>query len=128
MNIRSIRGAIDVPENTEEAILGRCRYLFEAMLESNEVDLEDVSAIFFTATKDLDAAYPARVARSMGFTSTSLMCMQEMYVSDSMEKCLRIMILWNTEKRQREIKHIYLGKAAQLRPEFNGDSIGGLES
>ena len=31
------------------------------------------------------------------------------------ERCIRILILWNTDKSQREIKHVYLREATGLR-------------
>lgn len=117
---RSIRGAIDVPENSSECILERSRQLLQAIIAENDVNTEEVIAITFTATADLDAVYPAHSAREMGFTETALMCIQEMHVDGSLERCIRVMVLWNTCKRQGEIKHVYLGKAACLRPDLIG--------
>jgi len=119
---RSVRGAIDVPDNSSECILERCRLLLTEMMKENEIQMNGVAAILFTATRDLDAVYPAQAAREMGFTAASLMCMQEMYVIGSMEKCLRVMILWNTQKPQYDMKHVYLGKAIQLRTDLIEDN------
>ncbi len=115
---RSIRGAIDVSENTRRCILERSRELLQTILSENDVDVEDVIAILFTATADLDAIYPAHAARELGFTETALMCMQEMHVVGSLEKCLRVMVLWNSVKKQNEMRHVYLGQAARLRPDL----------
>ncbi|MCZ6538451.1 MAG: chorismate mutase, partial [Chloroflexi bacterium] len=37
----------------------------------------------------------------------------------ALTKCIRILILWNTEKAQNEIKHAYMNGAAKLRPDLS---------
>jgi chorismate mutase len=114
---RGIRGAITVDSNTSQDILAAGRELLEEMIAANDVHPEDVAAAFFTTTTDLDADFPARAAREMGWSDVPLMCGNEMTVPGSLDRCLRILLLINTEKRSDEIAHIYLKGARVLRPD-----------
>ena len=81
-----IRGAVTVDANTREDILLNTRNLLKEIINQNSLKIEDIVSVLFTATRDLDAAYPAVAARELGIVSASLMCAQEMYVRDSLEK------------------------------------------
>ncbi len=121
MGLRGIRGANTVTENTAEAILESTRVLLEAICEANpQLDPQDIAAVFFTLTPDLNAAYPAYAARQMGWTQVPLLSAQEVPVPDGMPRVVRVLILWNTDLPQKDIHHVYLGEAAQLRPDLNG--------
>lgn len=115
---RGIRGAISVDENSVESILKAASELLESMVTINQLQKEDVSAVIFTTTSDLDAVYPAVAARKLGWTQTPLMCTQEMHVQGSMPRCLRVLVLWNTTKSAAQIHHVYLGEARKLRPDL----------
>lgn len=115
-----IRGAITVNENTRENILDNTRYLLSEIIQENNVDIEDIVSILFTATKDVDMAYPAVAAREIGIVNASLMCVQEMYVQGSLNMCIRVMMTIETNKRQKDMQHIYLGGASVLRPDIAG--------
>lgn len=114
---RGIRGAITVEANTPEAILAASRELLAAIIEANSVEPDDVGAVFFTATMDLNAEYPAYVAREMGWHEVAIMCGHEMNVPGGMPMCLRVMVLWNTVRATKDIRHIYLREAQRLRPD-----------
>jgi len=118
MTCRGIRGAICVEENEANAIIEAARTLLQAMRDANSIHAEDIASIIFTATPDLNATHPARGARDMGWTNVPLLCMQEMNVTGSLTRCIRVLISWNTELPQDQIHHIYLGKARQLRPDW----------
>ena len=85
--------------------------------EMYRIDVDDVACIFFTTTPDLTAQFPALAARQLGWQDLALLCGHEMYVPDSLQRCIRVMILWNTARKPSEIVHCYLGAAAKLRPE-----------
>lgn len=119
MNLVSIRGAITVEENTIESILTNTKYLLEEVINKNNIQKEDVVSIIFTATPDLDKVAPARAARELGFLNIGLMCFNEMVVEGSLDKCIRLMILYNSHINQNDIKHIYLKGARILRPDLN---------
>ncbi len=117
--IRGIRGAITVSSNEEsEVILGAERLLTE-IIASNEIAPDDVASIFISATDDVNAAFPAKALRNLdGWTFVPVMCMKELAVTGSLPMCIRVMIHFNTEKKQDEIRHIYLEGAAGLRPDL----------
>jgi len=114
---RGVRGAITVEENTAEAILAATHELLTALVDANGIEPDDIGAVWFTTTTDLNAEYPAVAARRLGWTDTALMCAHEMNVPHGLPKCVRVMILWNTPRSAREIHHVYLRGAVELRPE-----------
>ena len=116
--LRGIRGAVGIEENTREAILGATRDLLEKLAAANGVEPDRVSMILFTATTDLTAAFPATAAREMGWTRVPLMCSPELEVKDALPRIVRVMILADTERGAREIRHLFLGRAAALRPDL----------
>ena len=120
---RGIRGATSVAANTREDILAATQELLQKMIESNKVEKEAVACMLFTTTSDLDAEFPALAARQLGWTEVALLCCQEIKVPDSLPRCLRILILFNTEKKAEEIDHIYIRGAEVLRQ--GSDNPGG---
>jgi chorismate mutase len=84
---------------------------------------EDIASIIFTVTEDLSAAYPARAARQLGWTTVPLFCAREIPVPSSLQRCIRVLLHWNTDLPQAKIRHVYLGEAATLRPDINGSVI-----
>jgi chorismate mutase len=113
-----VRGAITVSEDSPEAIWAATRDLLEAMIAVNGIDEAEVASIFFSATPDLRAAFPAKAARDMGWRQTALMGMQEMDVEGGLPRCIRILIHWNTVKSNNELQHVFMGEAAALRPDL----------
>jgi chorismate mutase len=114
---RGIRGAITVSENTKEAIVAASKTLLQNLIEANDVEISDMACILFTTTPDLNAAFPAAGARELGWTQVPLLCGHEMNVPGSLPRCLRVLVLFNTDKRNEDIIHVYLGKAVTLRDE-----------
>jgi chorismate mutase len=96
------------------------RALLRSMMEANNVRTDDLASVIFTATPDLDAVYPAVAARAMGWTEVPLLCMQEMAVAGSLERCIRVLMHWNTDRRASDIQHVYLKGARALRPDLAG--------
>jgi chorismate mutase len=121
---RGIRGAITVDSNHGQDILAASRELLEELVAANDVQPEDVAAVFFTTTLDLNAEYPARAAREMGWTDTPLLCGHEMDVPGGLASCLRILLLVNTEKRADQMVHVYLKEARVLRPDRDNHPQG----
>ena len=115
---RGIRGATVVEENTGEAILAASKDLLQQVVAANGVEAGDIACVFFTTTPDLDAAFPAAAAREMGWTQVALLCSHEMDVVDALPRCLRILMLVNTEKKSEEIVHIYQNGAEVLRTDL----------
>ena len=118
MTVRGIRGATSVDVNDAEPIIAATRELLERIVAANGLATEDVASVILTATSDLDAAYPARAAREMGWVHVPLLCMQEMAVVGSVPRCIRVLVLWNTDRPAGQIRHVYLRRARALRPDL----------
>lgn len=117
--IRGVRGAITVEINEEAIILRATENLVKKMIQENNIEAENVASVFVSVTDDLTSAFPAKVIRMLeGWAYVPVMCMKEISVPNSLEKCVRIMMHVNTEQSQKEIQHIYLEKAVQLRPDL----------
>nr|WP_206155698.1 chorismate mutase [Caldanaerobacter subterraneus] len=115
--IKVIRGAITT-ENTREDIFKDTVILIEEIMRRNGLKKENLISIFFSATKDLTAAYPAEAVRKeMEFDDVPMMCFQEMEVNGSLPKCIRVAIFTNIDEKQ-EVKHVYLKEAKNLRPDL----------
>lgn len=118
MNCRGIRGATSAEANDADAIIAATRELLARIVAINNVPVGEIVSVIFTATPDLDAAYPARAAREMGWSSAPLLCMQEMMVAGSLPRCIRVLIHWNTDLAPEQIRHVYLGDTRVLRPDL----------
>jgi chorismate mutase len=122
MSIRGVRGATTAETNSKEAILEATRELLEQLLANNNIQQEDIASIFFSVTHDLNAEFPAIAARQIGLTQAPLLCLNEIDVPNSLERCVRILMHVNTPKPQTDIQHSYLKGAVVLRPDFAGKS------
>jgi len=118
--LRGIRGAVRVKENCEKEIISATRKLLLKMTEVNDIKPDDIASIFFTATSDLDAEFPAYATRGLGYDLVPLLCAREMEVPKGMSRLIRILIHVNTDKSQENIRHQYLGETSKLRPELCG--------
>jgi chorismate mutase len=122
MYCRGIRGATTVGCNDREEILAATTELLQLMIQENNIELEDIASASFTLTDDLNAVFPAVAARQIGWNEVPLICMREIPVPNSLGKCIRVLLLVNTERSASEMQHIYLRKAISLRPEFVSES------
>jgi len=121
-----IRGAITVPANDGKSIIAATKELLEEMVRANGIETEGIAAIFFTTTPDLNAEFPAAATRELGWTQqVALLCGHEMNVPDGLPRCVRILMLVNTEKKPEEIAHVYLGEAKKLLMNKMSASGGG---
>lgn len=120
MQCRGIRGATTVGTDTVEDIVSSAKDLLREMIEANGIQTEKVASVIFTTTSDLNAAFPAVAARQLGWTDVALLCCKEMDVPGSLPRCLRILVLYNTEKNPEEIVHVYTRGAVELRSDLSG--------
>lgn len=117
--IRGIRGATTVKENEESLIIKATDELLHEMIRQNNVKPETVAQVIMTVTQDLTAAFPAKALRTIdGWTFVPVMCMQEIPVPNSLEKCIRVLMTVETNEKQEDIQHVYLGDAIKLRPDL----------
>lgn len=113
-----IRGATTISHDSEEEVVKGTIELLKEILKANSLDKDKLTAIFFTCTRDIVSAYPAKAARHMGFVDIPLMCFQEMHVEGSLEKCIRVCVFYDGAINKKDVRHIYLHEAAKLRPDL----------
>lgn len=118
MRLRAARGAIRVPSDDGDALLGATERLLSSILERNAVEADDLVSILFTATEDLRSAFPAEAARRMGLGVVPLMCAREIAVDGAMPSVVRVLMHFNSDARLADIVHVYLDGAESLRDDL----------
>lgn len=115
MITKGIRGAITVEENSVQAIKDSTIELLTEMINLNNISVDNISHVIFTLTDDLNAAFPAKFARTdLGFDSIAMMCFHELDVPDSLKMCLRVLIVLNCDETFKP-EFVYLKGAHNLR-------------
>jgi chorismate mutase len=132
MALRGIRGATTVENDEPQQIVDATRELIETLSEANGIVAADVAAAWFTATPDLSSQFPAAAARQAGWVDVPLLCAREMDVPAgnplSVQRCIRTLILLNTDRPQAEIRHVYLHGAQRIREELErARSVGAVQ-
>lgn len=123
--LRGVRGATVVPWEAEKAEAAVAE-LLTALLAANGIREEDLAAVFFSLPPELEELRAAQVARQLGWKLVPLFETRQPVRSDDLPRCLRVMLLWNTDRAQSEVRHVYLGEAARLRPDLAGEvGLGG---
>lgn len=116
--VRAIRGATTVSENSSEAIRDAVCELLDVIEANNACPPEDIVSVTFSVTPDLDAIFPAAIARQRPrWENVPLLDVQQMCVKGSLERCIRVLIHVNSQSPQSEMYHAYLRQARSLRPE-----------
>lgn len=118
-----IRGAVTIEHDVKDEIIDETRKLLSVMIADNSIVLEDIISIIFTCTDDISAAYPAEAARMLGIVNAGLICLNEMRVQGSLRMCLRILMHVNKDMPQNQVRHVYMGKASELRPDLISKNI-----
>lgn len=116
--LRGIRGATTVNDNSRTEIVDGVCELLTSLQKSNSFDTNDIGAIIFSSTPDINAAFPAAAARALGWTNVPLFGTQEIDNPDGLHCCIRVLILWNTDLSQANIRHVYLRDAVILRQDI----------
>ena len=114
--VRGIRGATTADSDTREAILEATEELLRELCAVNNVDPEDFASVFFSTTRDITAEFPPVAARvGLGWENVAFFGATEMNIANDAERCIRVLIHVNTDKRQDDMKFVYLRGATQLR-------------
>lgn len=115
MITKGIRGAITVENNSVESLERATLEVLNELINQNNIDKSLISHVFFTLTEDLNAAFPAKFAREkFGWDEVAMLCFHELDVPNSLEMCLRILIVVNSEENFVP-KFVYLKGAEKLR-------------
>ena len=113
--ITFIRGATTASGNSIREIEVAVVELIDELIIRNNLIKTNILSITFTATKDLDACFPASIARRFnGLDSVAFLDCQQMYVFNDVDFCIRIMaqVLFPSNN---PVNHPYLRGAAKLR-------------
>ena len=109
--------------NTAEAIVEATAELLGELVRLNDLVREDVCFAYFTTTTDLDAEFPALAARLNGWNGVPLLCGNDMVVPGpnprSVPMCIRILLLYNTDRAQSEMRSAYLRGAQAIRADLD---------
>ena len=119
MACRGGRGATTVEANSRDESLAAARQLLALRNRRNEIRKEDVASATFSSTHDLNREFPALAARQMGWLEVPLLSTNEIDVPGALQRCIRVLVHWNTEKLQDEIDHVYIRDAVRLRPDLS---------
>ncbi|WP_225896319.1 chorismate mutase [Amazonocrinis nigriterrae] len=116
--VRGLRGAT-TSQNSVAAITAAVDELLDALEANNSLDPSEIVSVTFSVTSDLDAIFPAAVARRRpGWDEVPLLDVQQMQVVGSLQFCIRVLIHLNTPLPQNALHHVYLRHAAKLRPDL----------
>lgn len=123
--VRAIRGATTASDNSVEAIREAVTELLDDLECHNQIDPDDIVSVTFSVTRDLDAAFPASIARQRPrWQNVPLLDVQQMHVEGSLERCIRCLIHINTPDPFVKIHHSYLRQAKRLRPDWSIATVG----
>jgi chorismate mutase len=121
--VRGIRGATTATGNEAGAIVEATSELLEALVSRNDIRTEEIAFAYFTTTRDLDAEFPALAARRLGWLDVPLLCGHDMEVQQpnprGVSLCIRIVILYNTDRAQSEMRHAYLRGAQAIKQDLD---------
>ena len=113
--VTAIRGATTSNGNTLEEIENSVVELINELILRNSLDSKKILSITFTVTKDLDACFPASIARKcFGLDSVAFLDCQQMYVPNDVDFCIRLMALVILPTSSSP-NHPYLRGASNLR-------------
>ena len=115
--IKFIRGATTASGNSISEIEEAVVELMNELFSRNNLIKTNVLSITFTSTKDLDACFPASIARKCNeLDSVAFLDCQQMYVPNDVDFCIRVMAQVLLPERLA-VKHPYLRGASKLRPD-----------
>ena len=113
--ITFIRGATTASGNSVREIEIAVVELIDELISRNNIIKTNILSMTFTTTKDLDACFPASIARKFnGLDSVAFLDCQQMHVSKDVDFCIRVMAQVLLPPNN-PIKHPYLREAAKLR-------------
>jgi chorismate mutase len=115
MAVRAVRGATQLDVDERDHLLASVEELVTELLRQNDLRTDDLVSMFFTATPDLHAEFPAVAARSLGIGDVPLICAQELDITGAMPRVIRVMVHAETSRARADVRHVYLRGAAALR-------------
>ena len=118
MRVVAIRGATQLASDDVAEMADAVTELLREMFERNSLTKDDLVSIFFTSTEDLISDFPAAAARKLDLGDIPLMCAQEIPVTGSLPRVVRVMIHAYSTLKHVEVKHLYMRGAEVLRKDI----------
>jgi len=118
LTLRGLRGATTVDADTVAQVTDRSQELMREIMDRNGLVEDDIVSVLFTATADVNSAFPATAIREIGFGAVPLLCAAEIAVPGSMPLCIRVLLHVYTTRSRDEIHHVYLHGAQGLRDDL----------
>jgi chorismate mutase len=118
---KAVRGAIQVVENSRQAIEEASVRLTQEILRANAIAENHIVSIIYSLTEDLTAANPAGGLRRVGFAGTALFCTQEPRVEGGLPRVLRALVTYDALDGHQTVP-VYLDGAQVLRPDLGGSN------
>ena len=118
--VRALRGATTLDVDEREHLIARTQEMMAQLLERNGLVEDDVISVLFTATGDVNSAFPAEAARKAGMAHVPLICARELEIHDvlGLERCIRVLVHAYTDRAPTQLRHVYLHRARQLRTDL----------
>jgi chorismate mutase len=118
--VRALRGATTAARDDAAELCAATRELLAALVERNDLAIEDIVSALFTVTPDLTSEFPARAARELGWTDIPLLCAATVEVPGALPRCIRVLLHVETTRPRGALVHVYLRGAESLRPDLAG--------
>ena len=116
-SVRALRGATTCENNSVDSITSAVDELLVELVSRNNLIPDQIISITFSVTSDLDACFPASIARKkIGWEKIALLDCQQMFVKDDLSKCIRLLAYVYLPNEQTP-QNPYLAKAKNLRPD-----------
>ena len=113
----ALRGATTSEHNSVDSITWAVEELLSELVSRNNLIPDQIISVTFSVTKDLDACFPASIARKKsGWGNIALLDCQQMYVKGDLPKCIRLLASVYLPCEQKP-ENPYLGQAKNLRPD-----------
>jgi chorismate mutase len=116
--VRAIRGATQLTADDPDEMADAVVELLESILARNDVDVDAVISVIFTATPDLVSAFPAAAARGIGFGDVPLICAAEIAVPGALPRVIRVLMHVTLDVPRDQIQHVYVRGAEVLRQDL----------
>ena len=116
LKMRALRGATTASANTASAMTEAVDELLDALISNNGLQGDQVLSTF-SVTADLDAMFPASLARRRpGWDGVALLDCQQMRVQGDLPRCIRVLVQAQMPAEQT-LHHPYLRDTQRLRPD-----------
>tara|TARA_Y100001968_G_C18769332_1_gene441424 strand:- start:98 stop:475 length:378 start_codon:yes stop_codon:yes gene_type:complete len=113
----ALRGATTSEHNSVDSITSAVEELLAELVYRNNLIPDQIISVTFSVTSDLDACFPASVARKKtGWEKVALLDCQQMSVKGDLSKCIRLLAYVFLPNEQTP-QNPYIGGAKKLRPD-----------